>query len=672
MTLYSFCCSKSTGRSGSPASVTQKTSNANGESHSGKNSPSPAPNSPTTSVTNAPYSQSWKVVGSPPNRVIHSIPPNSDDQASTGKKSDDDVQEQKLRRPSSTPGTPQRHLNGGSELTSRLLSNASPSKIQQQQQPNIVHSNGDVANGKWGALPGLQWTSTSIWNGQNQQQGSGSGSKGTSRTSPTPPPVVSNEEVNNNSSYERDIGSPPGMGKLPIPVPPNPQYRQQRSLSFSVGQHDTDLFFGYAPQSRRDSIPYRNTLHSLPLMEEEVDDLPYSGRFRGRSKSSAAAYGIISAHQEVPHAEDVNDYRRDSEYSESGSIWNTQGAHSEGPLLHHRRSMPATSDYPGMWESFNASAPAAAYLAAMTSTTEQERYEKLRQRRFSVSQATPYGHEYRFMDGTPDLRMMSNRPTIDPAGYAHLAQRRHSVAGPAISLPQTSRYHLPEALENLHISNQPVSYTNETSYPSIPEDVDDYFDNDESRTRAWNELGKGLPLHAIPTHGPLYLVEFKAGRTDLFYVTENSGVVVKKGDLVIVEADRGKDLGKITNDSITPQQVQILQQQAEAMNDGHRVNKEIHPKRIYRLAQPAEVTMLVTKNQDEAKAMLVCQTKVRQKKLPMEVVDAEYQWDRRKLTFYFIAERRIDFRELVRDLFKIYKTRIWMCAVNPLMNKAKK
>ena len=34
--------------------------------------------------------------------------------------------------------------------------------------------------------------------------------------------------------------------------------------------------------------------------------------------------------------------------------------------------------------------------------------------------------------------------------------------------------------------------------------------------------------------------------------------------------------------------------------------------------------------------------------------------DRRKLTFYFVAERRVDFRELVRDLFKIYKTRIWM------------
>ncbi|KAI9241068.1 MAG: PSP1 C-terminal conserved region-domain-containing protein, partial [Podila humilis] len=212
-----------------------------------------------------------------------------------------------------------------------------------------------------------------------------------------------------------------------------------------------------------------------------------------------------------------------------------------------------------------------------------------------------------------------------------------------------------------------------------------------------NDLGKGLTLGQLPHHGSLYVVEFKAGRNDLFYMTSsnvngdsNPSPPLKRGDLVIVEADRGKDLGKIANDSISPQQIQALQaQQAEmaaiaaqqdlsalnmgmGMNNGGvasgaptRTPKEIHPKRIFRLAQPSEVALLVSKNQDEMKAMVVCQSKVRQKKLPMEVVDAEYQWDRRKLTFYFIAERRIDFRELVRDLFKIYKTRIWMYAVNP-------
>lgn len=56
----------------------------------------------------------------------------------------------------------------------------------------------------------------------------------------------------------------------------------------------------------------------------------------------------------------------------------------------------------------------------------------------------------------------------------------------------------------------------------------------------------------------------------------------------------------------------------------------------------------------------LCRSKVRQRSLPMKVIDAEFQFDRHKLTFYFKADRRIDFRELVRDLFAIYKTRIWM------------
>lgn len=132
------------------------------------------------------------------------------------------------------------------------------------------------------------------------------------------------------------------------------------------------------------------------------------------------------------------------------------------------------------------------------------------------------------------------------------------------------------------------------------------------------------------------MVEFKAGRSDLFYTSENSGLNLKTGDLVMVEADRGKDLGKITNDYITPQQIQALQaQQAENAalqaqqdggNGGHRAPKEIHPKRIFGLAQSSEIAQLVSKNQDEIEAMIMCQTKVRQKRLPMEVVNAEYQW----------------------------------------------
>ncbi|GJJ13811.1 hypothetical protein Clacol_008068 [Clathrus columnatus] len=194
----------------------------------------------------------------------------------------------------------------------------------------------------------------------------------------------------------------------------------------------------------------------------------------------------------------------------------------------------------------------------------------------------------------------------------------------------------------------------------------------------FSDLGRGLPLHAVPPSYQLFIVEFKAGRTDLFYTTDRL-FDIQMGDLVIVEADRGKDLGKVINDTITTADVeayqrsqQAQQQQADMHFGGESGSggsgptsgkREINPKRIYGKAGTHETQLLAQKLQDEMKALQLCQTKVRAKKLPMEVVDAEYQWDRRKLTFYFIAEKRIDFRELVRELFRLYKTRIWMASL---------
>ncbi|KAI0960995.1 hypothetical protein AcV7_000219 [Taiwanofungus camphoratus] len=196
--------------------------------------------------------------------------------------------------------------------------------------------------------------------------------------------------------------------------------------------------------------------------------------------------------------------------------------------------------------------------------------------------------------------------------------------------------------------------------------------------KSLNDLGKGVPLHSVPTSWPLFIVEFKAGRTDLFYCTDLA-LDIRVGDLVVVEADRGRDLGKVVNDTITLAEVEAFQKQQKLMNigyaDAHGVptspngtgtggGKEINPKMIYGKAQPHEMQGLAAKLQDEAKALELCRSKVRQRKLPMEVVDAEYQWDRRKLTFYFVAEKRIDFRELVRELFRLYKTRIWMASLS--------
>lgn len=214
---------------------------------------------------------------------------------------------------------------------------------------------------------------------------------------------------------------------------------------------------------------------------------------------------------------------------------------------------------------------------------------------------------------------------------------------------------------------------------------------------------------------PLYTVEFKAGRTEVFYVFEVDGrpqVSVKVGDYVIVEADRGEDLGRITAEVSVQRLKQLMAANpipaatpaaaclgGNASSSSLDVGKlkvpgfvqtsvgegipfdastgltdteiagllssdEIVPKALHRLATGSDLKLLQAKSQEEALAMVRCQSRIRQRKLPMEVVDAEYQWDRNKLTFYFAADRRIDFRELVRDLFRIYKTRIWMCAVD--------
>ena len=150
---------------------------------------------------------------------------------------------------------------------------------------------------------------------------------------------------------------------------------------------------------------------------------------------------------------------------------------------------------------------------------------------------------------------------------------------------------------------------------------------------------------------------------------------------MIVDADRGQDLGKVVRVGLSMDDAMAEQSSNNTTNTNNNNNnnsppttpvtngnttppKRITPKRIVRHALPNEVKQLVEKARDEKKCLAVVQAKIRQKGIAMEVVDAEYQWDRHKLIFYYVAEQRVDFRELVKDLFKIYKTRIWMCAVD--------
>ena len=109
----------------------------------------------------------------------------------------------------------------------------------------------------------------------------------------------------------------------------------------------------------------------------------------------------------------------------------------------------------------------------------------------------------------------------------------------------------------------------------------------------------------------------------------------------IVQADRGEDMGQII--SIT---------RAEP----NEVEAEL--KEVLRHASEQDVARLSEIRAKESEALKVCQQKVAEHNLPMKLVDVEYQFDGNKITFYFTSEGRIDFRELVKDLAGVFRTRI--------------
>jgi len=117
-------------------------------------------------------------------------------------------------------------------------------------------------------------------------------------------------------------------------------------------------------------------------------------------------------------------------------------------------------------------------------------------------------------------------------------------------------------------------------------------------------------------------------------------------DFVIVEADRGMDYGEV---------VEVREAKTESGNEPKSVTKSVVRK------MSTEDIKQVKNNKLEAKdAMKLCARKIREYKLAMKLVDAEYSFDRKKIIFYFTSDDRVDFRELVKELAKIFKIRIEM------------
>ena len=117
---------------------------------------------------------------------------------------------------------------------------------------------------------------------------------------------------------------------------------------------------------------------------------------------------------------------------------------------------------------------------------------------------------------------------------------------------------------------------------------------------------------------------------------------VKRGDHVIVETARGIEYGTVVGD---PKEVED--------------DKVIQPlKPVLRVATARDTEQENANKRKEREAFKICLEKIKKHKLDMKLIDAEYTFDNNKVLFYFTADGRIDFRELVKDLASVFKTRI--------------
>ncbi len=142
-------------------------------------------------------------------------------------------------------------------------------------------------------------------------------------------------------------------------------------------------------------------------------------------------------------------------------------------------------------------------------------------------------------------------------------------------------------------------------------------------------------------------IQFKGTRRDYY---SNRGMELNPGVFVVVEADRGEDLGAVTALG------GIAERKCSASSGGCATPAP--EKRVLRLAESSEVERLAELRSDEVRVREEAGGLVGRHGLKMKVTEAEWQFDRKKLIIYFTAERRVDFRELVRDLARAFRTRI--------------
>ncbi len=146
------------------------------------------------------------------------------------------------------------------------------------------------------------------------------------------------------------------------------------------------------------------------------------------------------------------------------------------------------------------------------------------------------------------------------------------------------------------------------------------------------------------------LVEVQFKNTRKGYYRNDNHLAIEKGDIVAVEASPGHDIGIVT---MTGRLV-ALQMKKAYLKPGEEI------KRIYRIARPTDMEKYEEAKAREHSTMIRSRQAAKDLGLEMKIGDVEYQGDGNKAIFYYIAEGRVDFRELIKVLAELFHVRIEM------------
>lgn len=187
----------------------------------------------------------------------------------------------------------------------------------------------------------------------------------------------------------------------------------------------------------------------------------------------------------------------------------------------------------------------------------------------------------------------------------------------------------------------------------------EFSNNEQSINAGYSQLNvydwlANLPLPHQQQKFNIVEIKFKGGRKDFYINTKN--INLKNTDLVVVETFGGHDIGHV---SLTGELVRLQLKK-------HQINSDEIIKKIYRKATEVDVEKWKTAKGLESETMLKARILAKDLNLKMKIFDVDYQGDKTKAAFYYTAEKRVDFRELILVMASSFHIKIEMRQISLL------